>query len=73
MTSLQPFLQGAFDAETTKAMDEAYALACEELDVARGIIAQRIIEAARQGERDPQRLLDRALGDDFGITRRRYG
>jgi hypothetical protein len=58
---------GAFDAEATAAITEAFDAACEKLgdvdqpEVAREVIAGRIIAAARLGERDPGRLLEAAL------------
>jgi hypothetical protein len=58
---------GAFDAEATATMTEAFDAACEKLgdtdqpEVAREVIAGRIIAAARFGERDPARLLEAAL------------
>jgi hypothetical protein len=63
-TFVQP---GAFDAEATAAMTEAFDAACEKLgdtdqpEVARGVIAGRIIAAARLGERDPACLLEATL------------
>jgi hypothetical protein len=62
------FLQpGAFEPEAIAAMSEAFEAACRELqnagqpEVAREVIAGRIIAAARLGERDPVRLLEAAL------------
>jgi hypothetical protein len=58
---------GAFDPEAIAAMTEAFDAACEKLadsdqpEVAREVIAGRIIAAARFGERDPARLLGAAL------------
>jgi hypothetical protein len=58
---------GAFDPEAIAAMTKAFDAACEKLgdidqpEVAREIIAGRIIAAARFGERDPARLLEAAL------------
>jgi hypothetical protein len=58
---------GAFDPEAIAAMTEAFDAACEKLgdidqvEVAREVIAGRIIAAARLGERDPARLLEAAL------------
>jgi hypothetical protein len=63
-TFIQP---GAFDPEAIAAMIEAFDAACEklgdidQLEVAREVIAGRIIAAARLGERDPARLLEAAL------------
>jgi hypothetical protein len=62
------FIQpGAFDPEAIGAMIEAFDAACEKLgdidqpEVAREVIAGRIIAAARLGERDPARLVEAAL------------
>jgi hypothetical protein len=58
---------GEFDPEMLAAMAEAFDAAYKALDDARQpkmvleIIAQRIIEAARRGERDPARLIKAAL------------
>jgi hypothetical protein len=75
MPSIIPFLrQNVFDADTTKVMGDAYDAACGELGnhgspaVVREVIAKRIIDAAKRGERDPQRLCARAL-DALGINR----
>jgi hypothetical protein len=61
---LQP---GAFDPEAVAAMSEALEAALKELqrinqaNVVPEIIANRIIAAAKLGERDPVRLLEAAL------------
>jgi hypothetical protein len=58
---------GVFDPEALAAMGEAFDAACKALDdtgqpqIVREIIAQRIIEAASRGERDPVRLAEVAL------------
>lgn len=58
---------GAFEPEAISAMIEALDAACERLgdidqpEVAREIIAVRIITAASFGERNPGRLLKAAL------------
>jgi len=63
--SLNP--TGAFDHEATAAMAEAYDRACRSIDdwgqpdIIKETIAQRIIEIAGNGERDPGRLCERAL------------
>ncbi len=63
-TFIQP---GAFDPEAIGAMIEAFDAACEKLgdldqpEVAREVIAGRIVAAAKLGERDPARLLEAAL------------
>ncbi len=50
----------SFDPETTHAMGQAYDQACAGIDqgdvARRELIAKRIIEAARRGERDIARL-----------------
>ena len=57
----------AFDPETIEALAVAYHGACAVLHVANdadpraNIIAKKIIEHARHGERDPIRLLDLVL------------
>jgi hypothetical protein len=63
MASILPFLpRGVFDEEATRLMAEAFDSACRELHdtgqprVVQEVIAKRIIEAARKGERDPTRL-----------------
>jgi hypothetical protein len=68
MADVLPFFQGAaFDHGTTQAMGEAFDRACHSLrdngqpDLVRQIIAKRIIEVARKGERDPDELCARAL------------
>ena len=65
---IRSFLQpGAFEPEAIAAMGEAFDAACKELaetgqaEVAREVIAGRIIAAARFGERDPVRLREAAL------------
>jgi hypothetical protein len=58
---------GVFEPEAIAAMSDAFEAACELLretgrpDVAREVIARRIISAARFGERDPARLRAAAL------------
>jgi hypothetical protein len=58
---------GEFDPEALEAMVEAFDAAYKALDdsgqpkIVLEVIAQRIIEAARCGERDPARLVKAAL------------
>jgi hypothetical protein len=61
---IRPFVQsGAFEPEVVAAMSEAFDAACnEQPNVARGVIANRIIAAAKLGERDPVRLREAGLG-----------
>jgi hypothetical protein len=58
---------GEFDAEALEAVAEAFDAAYKALDdpgqpkIVLEVIAERIIEAARRGERDPVRLVEAAL------------
>jgi hypothetical protein len=68
MADIFPFFRGAaFDYDATRAMGEAFDRACHSLHdigqptLVREIIATRIIEVARNGERDPDELCSRAL------------
>jgi hypothetical protein len=68
MAGILPFIRGgAFDYDATRAMTEAFDRACHSLhdlgqpDLVREIVARRIIEVARRGERDPDELCARAL------------
>jgi hypothetical protein len=60
-------LAGAFDDHATKVMGDAFDAACKDLrdtgqpDLVYEVIAKRIIEAAKSGERDPEKLRDWAL------------
>jgi hypothetical protein len=62
----------SFDAETTRAMGEAFDDICKHLhdrgqpEIVRDVIAKQIIEAAKRGERDPSRLRDSVLAS-FGL------
>jgi hypothetical protein len=60
----------SFDADATLAMGEAFDRACKSLrnfgSAVPAIIADRIIEAAKNGERDPERLYEQILRT-FGI------
>jgi len=64
---LRFFQDGAFDPDITSAMGEAFERACKSLhdmgqpDIVKEIIAKRIVEVARTGERDPVQLCERAL------------
>jgi hypothetical protein len=67
--SIRQFLKPglSFDSQALAAMDEAFDAAFKALDdtgqprLVREVIAQRIIEAAIRGERDPVRLVKAAL------------
>ena len=56
-----------FDDETARLIGEAFDAVCKDLDdtgqpaLVREIIAKRIIEAAKKGERDPVRLRNAGL------------
>ena len=62
----------AFDPDALRAMSIALEAVCRTLQVdgdqrAREVMAVRIVELARRGERDPQRLSDRVLRE-AGMT-----
>lgn len=72
MTAIVRFIEKAgldavFDDHATKVMGDAFDAACKDLDntgqpaVVHEVIAKRIINAALSGERDPEKLRDRAL------------
>jgi len=61
----------SFDSETTRILGLAYDRACETVcpDVSvREALAKRIIEAARRGERKPEKLVEYALVKTGGLT-----
>jgi hypothetical protein len=80
MTSILPFSgkktygEGVFPPDVIDAMSLAFDEVCERLsiaetaDAAREMVASRIVELARQGERDPERLRDEALKSVGGLT-----
>ena len=61
------FQNTVFNPETTRAMAEAFDRVCQSLrdasqpDIFKEVIAQQIIHVAQSGERDPDRLSERAL------------
>jgi hypothetical protein len=71
MGTILPFVRGqsVFDPETLRAMSAALDQACHALklpDTAareRETVAVKIVELARRGERDPERLCERVLHD----------
>jgi hypothetical protein len=79
--SILPFVREAgtvFDDQTTLVMGEAFDSACKELHdkgqpkIVYEVIAKRILDAAKMGERDPVRLRNiglAALGFDSGKRR----
>ena len=73
MSTDPPFRFGeAFDPEATNAMAAVVEEICEALGItanahgARQVIAARVVELARRGERDPARLRDRILHEAEG-------
>jgi hypothetical protein len=67
--NITPIQNVAFDDTATSAMGEAFDHACESLrdfGSAAEIIANLIIQAAKNGERDPARLYEHVL-NAFGI------
>ena len=73
--SIIPFLKDdSFDTEVTSAMGQAYDKARKLLHdrgqpaIVNEIIARRIIEIAKTGERDPDKLCERVLSA-FGMDR----
>ena len=70
MGSILPFIRQAgavFDDDATRLMGEAFDSACRQLHdaghpaIVYDVLAKRIIDAARPGERDPIRLRAAAL------------
>lgn len=69
MAMILPFIRAAadFDDETTRLLGEAFDAARAALhdrgqpEIVYEIVAKRIIEAAKKGERDPIRLRDAGL------------
>ncbi len=83
MSSIVPiFKDSGFDAEATRALGEAYDIACRSLHptgpppVVQEFLAKKIIELAQRGERDPDRLATVALSNMGPFHRevtRRFG
>ena len=71
MGILLPFVRGqsVFESEELRAMSDALDQACYALRLPetaareRETVAVRIVELARRGERDPERLCERVLHD----------
>ena len=75
MSTIKPLFHngGAFDPEMAEAMAMVVEQVCEALSIngdtaARETIAIRIVELARQGERDPDKLRDRLLRGANNLT-----
>jgi hypothetical protein len=68
--TVHPIRVVSFDPDATLAMGEAFDRACKSLrnfgSAVPSIIANQIIEAAKNGERDPGRLYEKIL-KTFGI------
>ena len=68
MTLVTEFHQAAFEPEVVRAMTTAYDRALQELkdqnqpELVKEVLAKRIVEAAKGGERDCERLAEIALG-----------
>ena len=72
MSNLSPLFQDlSFDPEEASAVNQAYDLACQtlqnigQLEVDREIIARGILQVAESGERDANKLCERAI---HGLT-----
>ena len=71
MAAVLPYLKNplVFGPEVTRAMSVAFDEVCRDLNLshtANGVregVAKRIIELARHGERDPDRLRDRVIAE----------
>ncbi len=75
MATVLPFFQNAtFDPEATRVMGEAFDRACRALggrelpDVVQEALANRIVEEAIKGERDPDHLCTSALKGTVGTA-----
>jgi hypothetical protein len=73
--TIRPFLEGesVFEPSDLKAMSMALEDVCKALKLdgnakAREVVAVRLIELARRGERNPTRLRDRLLREAIGGT-----
>jgi hypothetical protein len=67
---ITPYLnQGKFDPEVTRVMGVAFEMVCAALrlrdggELANEVVARRIIELAKTGERNPDLLCERALNE----------
>jgi hypothetical protein len=66
--------EAVFPPDVIDAMSLAFDQVCERLaipetaDAPRDMVARRLVELARRGERDPERLRDEALKSIGGLT-----
>jgi hypothetical protein len=67
----------SFDPEETAAVNQAYDLAClqniGQLEVDREIIARGVLQAAQSGERDANKLCERAIHGLTAFDYRQHG
>jgi hypothetical protein len=67
MATVTSFSGASFDSEATRAMASAYDKACGQIQqtglpvIVNEIVAKRIIRLAAEGERDPNKLCERAI------------
>lgn len=80
MSIVNPAFQNfSFDPAAVNAVNEAYDLACQtlqnigQLEVDREIIARGILEAAKTGERDANKLCERAIHGLTAFDFRQHG
>ena len=73
------FRDCSFDPEEVIAVNEAYDLACQtlqhigQLEVDREVIARRILQAAQGGERNADKLCERAIHGLTAFDYRQHG
>ena len=73
-TSVPVFVEASSDPNVVDVMHKAYAKACRMLHdkgqpaLVQEVIARRIVEIAKTGERDPNRICQRVLAD-LGLQR----
>jgi hypothetical protein len=80
MSNLNPVFQDlSFDPEEAAAMNQGYDLACQtlqnigQLEVDREIIARGVLRAAESGERDANKLCERAIHGLTAFDYRQHG
>ena len=80
MSNLNPLFQDlSFDPVEATAVNQAYDLACQtlqnigQLEVDREIIARAILRAAESGERDVNKLCERAIHGLTAFDYRQHG
>ena len=76
---IPPFQDLSFDPEDVTAVNKAYDLACQtlqnigQLEADREIIARGILQAAGSGERDANKLCERAIHGLTAFDYRQHG